>query len=123
MLDMKWSAVSLIRFDLALQDTETGILGDSKHNLFRVPLSYLSEDKRKVIWADAVWKGALALSSLLHSSLLALLPSFRGEKSPAETQADEVLISKHVMYVSKKQCFNMPTIQKKSNERICQFCF
>lgn len=36
-----------------------GLKSECEQTLIRVPLSYLSGDKRKVSWADAVWNGAL----------------------------------------------------------------
>lgn len=49
----------------------------------RVPLSYLSGDKRQASWTDAVWKGVLAPSSLRHFSFLPLTVSFKWGRGKA----------------------------------------
>lgn len=112
--DLKWSAAPLMSFDSALQDAETGILGDSKHNLIRVPLSYLSGDKRKVIWADAVWKGALGSvvpAALQPFGSTALIQ--KGKKPCRNPAGWWGFYLQPVMYVPKKQCFNISTIKKR----------
>lgn len=112
MRELKWNAAPLMHFDSALQDAENGILGDSEHNLIRGHFHIYQETKER--WSEQTpsERVRLALSFLLHSSLLALQSSFRGGKKPCRNTGWWGFHLQPVMYVPKKQCFNRPTIKK-----------